>query len=261
MERHDSFWIVTTERPSFPALSRDLFVDVAIVGGGIVGIMAATFLKEGGKTVAVIEARRVAEGVTGHTTAKVTSLHTLVYDELISKFGEGKARLYGESNQAAIRIIGELCQERAIDCDFKETTAYTYTVVDDYIAKIEKEVEAARSLGLPAQYHDDMPLPYPVKAAVSFTGQAKFHPRKFLLPLIASVPGDGSHVFENTRVIGIEEGEPCRVSTGKGNVITAKADRDRDASPSGWASRLDPSPKTMPGPSPRATAPSSCRAP
>src|SRR3712207_7883582 len=55
---------------------------------------------------------RVAEGVTGHTTAKVTSLHTLVYDELVTKFGAQKARLYGESNEAAIGIIRQLCEER-----------------------------------------------------------------------------------------------------------------------------------------------------
>jgi len=179
VERHSSFWIDTTEAPAFPELSQDLQVDVVIVGGGIVGIMAGTFLKEAGKTVAVLEAGRVAEGVTGHTTAKVTSLHTLVYDDLIDRFGEDKARLYGESNETAIAMIRRLCEERALDCELAETTAYTYTVVDDYVSKIEKEVQAAQSLGLPAQYHDEIPLPFPIKAAIGFTGQARFHPRRF----------------------------------------------------------------------------------
>lgn len=221
MERHESFWIGTTDAPRFPALTSDVRVDVAIVGGGIVGIMAATFLKEAGKSVAVVEARRVVEGVTGHTTAKVTSLHTLVYDELIQKFGEDKARLYAASNQAAIGIIRQLCEERRLDCEFSETSAYTYTVVDDYISKIEKEAEAARSLGLPAAYHDEIPLPFPVKAAVGFTGQAQFHPRKFLLPLVDAIPGDGSYVFEDSRVTDIEEGSPCAVSTAAGSVVAA----------------------------------------
>jgi glycine/D-amino acid oxidase-like deaminating enzyme len=128
MERHESFWIGTTEAKQFPTLTHDVGVDVAIVGAGIVGVMAATFLKDAGKTVAVLEARRVLEGVTGHTTAKVTSLHTLVYEDLINKFGEDKARLYGESNQAAIGIIKQLCDERGLDCELTETSAYTYTV-------------------------------------------------------------------------------------------------------------------------------------
>ena len=222
MERHRSFWIDTAGAEPFPPLSRDIEVDVAIVGGGIVGIMAATFLKEAGRSVAVLEARRVAAGVTGHTTAKVTSLHTLVYDELIQKFGSEKARLYGESNQWAIQSIKDLCRERSIDCELRETTSYTYTVADDYVSKIEKEAEAAVSLGLPAEYLEDIPLPFPVKAAVAFSGQAEFHPRRFLLPLVSAVPGDGSYVFEETRVADISDGDPCRVLTADGNSVTAR---------------------------------------
>ena len=184
--------------------------------------MAASFLKDAGKTVAVLEARRVVQGVTGHTTAKVTSLHTLIYDELIRKFGEDKARLYAESNQAAITIIRQLCEEREFDCDFTESSAYTYTVNDDYVAAIQKEVEAARSLGLPAQYRDEIPLPFPVKAAIEFTGQAEFHPRKFLLPIVNAIGGDGSYVFENTRVRSVEEGNPCRVVTASAKTVTAQ---------------------------------------
>jgi glycine/D-amino acid oxidase-like deaminating enzyme len=92
-----SFWIDTTPRTNFPTLKDDTAVDVAILGGGIVGLTAAVLLKRLGKTVAVIEARRVAEGVTGHTTAKVTSQHRLIYDTLIKEHGEHKARLYGEA--------------------------------------------------------------------------------------------------------------------------------------------------------------------
>ena len=221
MEEQQSFWIATSDAPRFPVLAHDLHVDVAIVGAGIVGTMAATFLKAAGKTVAVLEARRVLQGVTGHTTAKVTSLHTLVYDELINKVGEEKARLYGESNQAAIDMIRHLCEERELDCQLNETTAFTYTVNDDYVEKIEKEAEAARRLGLPAQYHDEVPLPYAVKAAVGFSGQLEFHPRRFLLPLLEGIPDGGSHVFEETRVVDIEEGKPCRLTTAGGHSVTA----------------------------------------
>jgi glycine/D-amino acid oxidase-like deaminating enzyme len=221
MERHESFWIATADARPYPPLSGEIHVDVAIVGGGIVGIMAGTFLKEAGKTVAILEAGRVAEGVTGHTTAKITSLHTLIYDDLIDTLGEDKARLYAESNQAAIEIIRQLCVDRDLACDLSERTAYTYTTEDDYVSKIEKEAAAARSLGLPAQYHDEIPLPFPVKAAVGLTGQAEFHPRKFLLPLVAAIPGQGSHVFENTRVADVEEASPCRVVTEAGTTVTA----------------------------------------
>ena len=83
-----SLWIDTTPQTSYPALERRLRVDVAIVGGGITGLTAAAFLKHSGLSVAVLEGNRVVLGTTGNTTAKVTTLHGLVYDELISKHGE-----------------------------------------------------------------------------------------------------------------------------------------------------------------------------
>ncbi len=66
-------------------------MDVAIVGAGIVGLTAATLLKQAGKTVAVIESREIVTGVSGHTTAKITSLHQLIYADLIKK-SESKKR-------------------------------------------------------------------------------------------------------------------------------------------------------------------------
>ncbi|MBW3637481.1 MAG: FAD-dependent oxidoreductase, partial [Armatimonadetes bacterium] len=183
---------------------------------------AATLLKAQGKTVAVLEAGRIVEGVTGYTTAKVTSLHSLIYDHLLRHFGEEKARAYGEANQAAIEQIAALVQEKHIDCDFARTEAYTYTESEGEVDQIRAEVEAALKLGLPAALTDETPLPFPVKAAVRFDNQAQFHPRKYLLALARDVPGAGSHIFEDTRVVEVADGQPCLVTTEKGT-ITASA--------------------------------------
>ncbi len=42
-----------------------------------------------------------------------------------------------------------------------------------------------------------------------------------MLALAAQIPGDGSHVFEQTRVQGVEQGPPARVLAG-GHVVTAQ---------------------------------------
>ncbi|MBS1189775.1 MAG: oxidoreductase [Rhodocyclaceae bacterium] len=213
-----SLWLDTTPETGFPPLPEGLEVDVVVVGGGLAGLTAATLLKEAGRTVAVLEAGRIVHGVTGHTTAKITALHTLIYDHLIRHAGEAKARAYGEAQQAAIEQVAARVRDKAIDCDFVRSDAYTYTESPEEKGRIEAEVEAAQRLGLPATYLEDTPLPFPVEAAVRFDGQARFHPRKYLLALARDLPGEGSHIFEATRVLDVTPGEPCQVTTDRGRV-------------------------------------------
>ena len=213
-----SLWIATTPETHFPALNGDVSVDVAVLGGGITGIATAYLLKQAGLTVAVIEAGRIVKSVTGNTTAKITSLHNLIYDHLISQFGEEKARLFGEAQESAKEKIAEIVKQLNIDCDFRRTQAYTYTLLEEEMEQIKAEVEAATKLGLPASYVDSTPLPFEIRGAVKFDNQAQFHPRKYLLALIEKIPGDGSYVFEETRALDVEDEEPCSVRTTRGTI-------------------------------------------
>src|SRR5918994_6497978 len=218
-EKHPSFWIDTTPRTDYPVMPGDVSADVAVLGGGIAGLTAAVLLKRLGKTVAIIEARRVTEGVTGNTTAKVTSQHRLIYDTLIVEHGERKARLYGEANEAAIDRIAAFVGEKKIECELLRLPAYVYTESDALLPQLETETHAARRLGLPASFVREVPLPFPVKGALRFEDQIQFHIRKYLLPLAAEIPGGGSYVFENTRAVRVREGVQCRVETDKGFVV------------------------------------------
>ena len=224
--KHISYWIDSTPTANFPPLSNNLSVDVAIVGAGIAGITAATLLKRAGKTVVVIDSHQISTGVSGHTTAKLTSLHQLIYADLIKNHGEEKAQIYANSNQAAIEFVAKTVIEEQIDCDFSRQSAYTFAETEDNLQKIEKELEAALKLGLPASFVRETSLPFSIAGAVKFDNQAQFHCRKYLLHLIKQIPGDGSYVFENTRVEKVEENDHCQVTTNKGiiqaeNVIVA----------------------------------------
>jgi glycine/D-amino acid oxidase-like deaminating enzyme len=205
--KHLSFWIDTTPRTDYPTLSGDVSVDVAVLGGGITGLTAAVLLKRLGKTVALVEMHKVAEGVSGHTTAKVTSQQGLIYGHLTEEHGEEKARLYARANEAAIDRIEAFVDEGKIDCDFRRLPAFTYTESSDMVGRIESEVEVARKLGLPASFTEDVPLPFRVEGAVRFEDQAQFHVRKYLLALAAEIPGDGSHLFEDTRALDVDDGD------------------------------------------------------
>ena len=218
---HESLWIATTEDPGFPALDGPLDVDAAVIGAGVAGLTTALLLKNAGLRVAVIEASGVCLGATGHTTAKVTSQHGLIYSTLSSKFGADGARGYGEANQAALELIERLVGEHGIDCDFERRPSYVYTEQGSQVSQIEQEAEAARSAGLPAHYTEETELPWEVKGALRFDGQAQFHPRRYCLALARLIDGDGSAVFSQTRALDVEDGSPCVVKTERHDVSAA----------------------------------------
>ena len=202
----------------FPALKADLTVDVAIVGAGITGLTAATLLKKAGLSVAVIEAKRVAEGVSGYTTAHITEALDRSYGQLIKDFGEDNARLAAESGRVALSRIEAFVREEEMVCDFSRVSAFQYTEDPETMPELEAERRAAASIGSKVTLTRKVPLPFKVAGALRFDRQAQLHPRRYLLPLALSIPGNGSHVFENTRVVDVEDGEPCRVVTAEGTV-------------------------------------------
>ena len=213
-----SFWIASMPDDGFPPLEGRVSADVAVIGAGITGLTAATLLKRAGKTVAVLESKEIVRGTTGYTTAKVTAGHRLVYQDLRKTFGDEGARLYAESQQAALERVATLVAELGLDCDFRRDSHYVYAESSDECAKIEREVEVERELGLPASYVEQTSLPFPIAGALRLDNQAQFHPRKYLLPLARALPGNGSHLFERTRVLDAEEGDACVVRTEHGEV-------------------------------------------
>ena len=199
--RHIAYWNATAPASDYPRLSGDLEVDVAIIGGGIVGVTAARLLKDRGLKVALVEARRVGEEVTGKSTAKITSQHNIAYTIIERKFGEEGAKTYADANQAGLGKIVELADRHRISCNLERKPAFTYTMEESLAAKIEAEVELARRLGLPASLTRDTGLPFDVAAAMRWDDQAQFHPVRYVKGLAATLPGDGCHVFERSRVV------------------------------------------------------------
>lgn len=213
--RSSSLWTATVDAPARRTVSGTEDVDVAVVGAGITGLMTALRCVEAGRTVAVLEMGSVGQGVTGHTTAKISSLHELVYAEIVDRLGEARAQAYADANQQAVADIGEVVQRYGIDCGFERRDAVTWTAAADRVPDLAREAETALRLGLPARLTSDVDLPFDVASAVVFADQAQFHPLQFLLGLADAVDAaGGSAVYEHARVTGLRPGSPHRVIIG-----------------------------------------------
>ena len=193
----ESIWSQSCTIPQRQPLTGDLEVEAAVIGGGMAGILTAFLLQEAGYQVAVVEAGRIASGQSRNTTAKITAQHGMIYQKLIRTLGAEGAKQYARANQEAVQAYKALIREKQIPCDLEERCAYVY---GSDAQALQEEALAAVGLGLPAEYVHHVPIPVPAAGAVRFTGQAQFHPLKFLRHLSQDLT-----VYEHTPVQQVEE--------------------------------------------------------
>ena len=204
----ESVWSDSCKLKKREVLNKDIKTNTVIIGAGIAGILTGYMLKQNNIDVVLIDADEMLSGNTKNTTAKITSQHDLIYDKLISEFGEEKARQYAKANELAIKKYKEIIQKRNIDCDFEEKSAYIYSLNE--VENLKKEVDAANKVGICAEFVEDANLPFKIKGAVKFNNQAQFNPLKFLKDISKDLL-----IYENTRALEIKEN---LVVTNRGNI-------------------------------------------
>lgn len=201
-EINKSIWTLTTETPKFPALKGDMSCEVAVIGAGLAGILTAYFLQKAGLDVAVLEMYEVASGQTKNTTAKITAMHGVIYKDLLKKAGYDYAKQYAQANLEAIEQFERIIDEEKIDCDFERRPTYVYSTRESETGLLKKETEAAKRLGIKAEYTTKTCLPFPIAGAVKFENQAQYHPLKFLFAISKNLK-----IFTNTKVKRVKGGE------------------------------------------------------
>ncbi|MFD2395786.1 FAD-dependent oxidoreductase [Prauserella oleivorans] len=166
----------------------------------------------------MLDRKEVAAGVSGHTTAKLSAQHALKYRQLERSKGRTAATRYGETQHAALEWVAKTATELAIDCRLTRRDSYVYTTDPRQRDRITEEADAAARAGMPASFTEDIDLDVPAVAAVRFTGQAQFHPRRWLLGLAAEIERLGGTIAEHTAALAVDEWPTPRVRTSRGTV-------------------------------------------
>lgn len=223
MRRRDrtppSIWLEVAPETVYAPLRGAHEAQVAIVGAGITGLIAAWLARQAGYSVALIEAETVCSGVTAYTTAKLSALQDAPYADIADTHGAEAAALYAQANRAAIARIRRLVAELEIDCDLEAWPAFVYTREPGRVEGLRAQAEAARRAGLAVSFTGDVRLPFPVEGAIRAEDEAAFHPRRFCLGLARAFTAAGGRLFEGSRVVDVDDGaERVEVKTADGVV-------------------------------------------
>jgi glycine/D-amino acid oxidase-like deaminating enzyme/nitrite reductase/ring-hydroxylating ferredoxin subunit len=208
--------------PRLPVLDADVAADVLVVGAGIAGLSTAAHLAESGMRVAVLDRVGIGAGETGRTTAHLTAVLDARFARLEQLHGVEGARLVAASHGAAIADIERRASTSALDCAFRRVDAFLFEEAQDGRDGLLAEADAARRAGVLVEEMARAPLPFDTAACLRFANQAQVHPLLYLQALARTVESLGGRLYrgEATR---FEDGEPVRVETSDGRVLTGRA--------------------------------------
>lgn len=211
-----SYWLDSSDGSERPRLTEPRTAQVVVVGAGIAGLTTGLLLAEGGVDVVVLEADRVAEGVSGYTTAKVTAGHRLLYSSLEHRHGRDAARIYAESQLAGLALLSELCSRHGIECELEDAANYVVARTANELDHLRSELEAGKRAGLSARWVTDLDeIPFAATGALALDGQLQFHPRRFLLAAAEVLERSGGKIHEGSRVSEIVGSGPFGVRVGE----------------------------------------------
>ena len=217
-----SLWQNSANNNSFKTLSKDIMTDVCIIGGGIFGLTCGYYLSKEGLKVTLIERNDLLQGVTGNTTAKITSQHNLIYKYLNDSLGSDMAKQYLNANQRAVYNIRDIVKNENINCDFEKQDSFVYTTDLNEIEKIKLENDVVNELGFKSEFTTKVKLPFSVLGAIKFPNQAQFNPVKYGLGLANKILERGGEIFTNSLVDNVEQKDNILLVSTKNNYIKSK---------------------------------------
>lgn len=205
-EASRSCWTDHLPRVDAPPLTGEASCDLVVIGSGIAGLSSAHEAARFGRKVIVIERGRISGGMTARTTAHLATEIDDFYSELVRAHGEDQARLYHESQVAAVNRIEAICEEEGIDADFARVDGFLIAADKSHQADLDKEYDVCRKLDVEVEKAESAPVPLPDGArALRFPNQGRFHPLKYCAGLIRAIGERGGRFYADTAYVGHRE--------------------------------------------------------
>lgn len=216
---HQPFGFDLTQSYAHPQLSGDANAETVVVGGGITGLTSAARLTEAGHKVTLIEMNQIGGGTTGHSTGHLDSSCDERWHVIIKMFGRDSSGAVAGAKKKAIDFVEDTCRRYGIDCGFTRVAGFLYTENPEGVDDIEREYEAAHSLGLPVALEFSAPLPFNIERAIRFEQQARFNPLQYVQALAKALADYGCLIYEQTQFTHFEEHDDrIEIDTNRGKI-------------------------------------------
>ncbi len=238
-----SYWQSTTPTP---ILSTTLphTIDVAVIGGGLLGATTSYWLARDGVPVALLERGALASGATGRNGGFVVAGPSKPYPVSITHLGYATARAIMKVTHENQVLLRQVMQEEEIACDYREPGAIRLALTDAQVEQISQEVAALQADGFSAQFLDreriqeliKLPMALDIRGGRLLPQQGLLHPARLVQGLVQAARRRGARAYQ-TEVHALDpDGKQVRIQTSRGTLHAGKVVVAVNA----WTSKLLP---------------------
>lgn len=214
-------WIDAPDRAQ-PPLEGDVHADVVVVGAGFAGLSTALELAARGASVVVLECEFAGFGASGRNAGYLAGGQGLEYDLFVKRVGHEQARRIVGFYDEGVAYVERKLAEYAIDCDYRASGILRAGVHPSQEKRLRESMETGIELGSPARFLDGAAMrargiPPAFLFGAYVPGGGTLDPGKYVAGLRRAALAAGVTLYENTAVLGFDDGPTVRVRTARGS--------------------------------------------
>lgn len=206
-------------------LSTDERCDVAVIGSGLSGALAAFHLAQEGADVVILDKRPLSTGSTSVSTALIQYELDVPMVELIPKIGLADAQAVYRTTRGALDDMRALVEENDFECDLMLRPSLFLARRTDDVLHLKHEALAREEIGIEAKFLDAAELrdryridrPGAIQSSVSY----EMDPRKLAARLLSASVALGARIYDRTALTSDNVTRPS-LSTIDGHRIDAE---------------------------------------
>jgi gamma-glutamylputrescine oxidase len=238
-----SYWQHTTD---VLPLATDLpsGVEVAIVGGGLLGAATCYWLARQGMQVALLERNFLAAGATGRNGGMVRVDMAGLYGEGIARLGLENARAILTFTRESQDLLRQVVQAEQIPCDLRETAMIRLALTPEQVQTLTQEVALLAAEGIAASFlaRRDLhawiqtPLGPEILGGRWLPHQLLLHPARLVQGLMQAAVRAGAQAYQAQVSALSRQGDEVLLHTSRGLLRAGTVVVAVNA----WSSRLVP---------------------
>ena len=226
-------WPIRDGLPAaYPALDADAACEIAVIGGGITGALAADALSGAGVDTLLLDRRDIGWGSTSATTALIQYELDTPLHRLAAAIGEMRAVECIAAARGALTSLDALARSLGSGSGYARRPSLYLASRASHARGLEREHEIRNRHGFPVELWNRRRiascLPFDREAALFTEDAAELDPYRFTHALIARSAVRGARIHDRTDVVrtdleaGTRPSRRIRLVTDAGHAVTAR---------------------------------------